>query len=319
MPDYTLLETALELGGIVTSVAKEPRPDLLPFERAAEARPLQGEPALRGVPARAQDAAPLSKPHICPHVEYRAGASLLRVHVGGEVGELVGGGLRGVIKGFSDESRRRLLETIGCVRRDAELPLFVTLTYPESFPEPKQAKVHLRAFLKRLGRSFPSSGLIWKLEPQERGAPHFHMLTWGCGLADLREFVPLAWFEIAGGGDQKHLRWHRGEFKNNSHCVQEVRSWNGVWAYAAKYLGKTFEVAGWSEKWTGRYWGVASRSNVPFGELVEQEINTSTAYELMRYQRRFTGKRSKYTRNKSSTVFCDADQWVTKAVKKRTA
>ena len=38
------------------------------------------------------------------------------------------------------------------------------------------------------------------------------------------EFIPEAWFEIAGGGDALHLAWHMGEL-DNDHCVQPVRSW----------------------------------------------------------------------------------------------
>ena len=46
-----------------------------------------------------------------------------------------------------------------------------------------------------------------------------------------------------------------------------MNSFKGVWFYASKYLGKTFEVAGWNSKWTGRYWAVAAPENIPFGEL----------------------------------------------------
>lgn len=304
MPDYTLLQEALELGGKVVSVVSGSD-----MERGHTARPQRSEDGRRSHP--------LSTPHTAPFVEYTDGASLLRVNKGGYEVPLIGGGKRGVIKGFSDESRRRLMQAIATVRMDATLPLFVTLTYPERFPEPKQAKRHLDIFLKRLKRAFPAHGSIWKLEPQERGAPHFHFLTWGVELVELREFVPGAWYEIAGGGDIKHLRWHRGEYRDNQHCVQAVRSWRGVWSYASKYLGKTFEVAGWADKWTGRYWNMAGRDNIPFGEVRQVEIKLSEANKIMRYQRRFTGIKARS--RKSLSIFCDASQWVEKIIKKRTA
>lgn len=262
-------------------------------------------------------AAPLSKAHISPQdwpgVIWSEGASVLKVSKGGHC-DAVGGGMRGIISGFSDDSRRRLLYTIGRVRRDAELPLFVTMTYPYTFPTVRQSKRDLDTFLKRFRREFPGAGLIWKLEPQERGAPHYHMLVWGVPLvtvdekvmtiSGLKYFVPITWYEIAGGGDVNHLRWHMGEL-GNKHCVQPVRSWRGVWAYAAKYLGKTFEVSGWDNP--GRFWGVVQRHNIPFGEERRMEVDRKIACNMQRYQRRFAHIK---TRGRSMTTFCDAGQWV---------
>lgn len=297
--DYSSLSVALGLGGRVVEVS----------------------PAKVTPPGREEDgvtgagAAPLSKAHISPFLEYRAGASLLKAHRGGFSDVLKGGGRRGGIKGFSSAARRRLMYFIAGIRRDASLPLFITLTYPANFPDPKQAKKHLDTFFKRFARSYPDHATVWKLEPQDRGAPHFHLMTWGCDLAALMEFVPSAWYDIAGGGDEKHLLWHRGMLGNgNQHCVQQVRKFEGVRNYASKYLGKTFEVAGWSEKWTGRFWGVVNRSNIPLGELVQQEITEGKALEFLRYERRFSGL-DKFRSNKSLTIFCNADQWVEKVLK----
>ena len=250
---------------------------------------------------------PLSKAHISPFVEWRAGAGLLKAHRGGMKEDQVGGGLRGAVKGFSVASRRRLLQLVRSIKLDAELPLFITLTYPETFPDAKSSKKHLDTFFKRFNRAFPAHGSIWKLEPQKRGAPHYHLLTWGSQLQEVAEFVPGAWFEIAGGGDPKHLHWHMGLFKNQ-HCVQQVYNQKGVLAYAAKYLGKTFEVEGWQK--VGRYWGIINRSNIPFGELVIEEVTYKKAVEILRYGKRFTGL--KKHNNRSLNIFCDADQWIEK-------
>jgi hypothetical protein len=207
---------------------------------------------------------------------------------------------------------------IAKVRRDAKLPMFVTLTYPDEFPDPAESKVHLDNFEKRLKRAFPKAGALWKVEPQKRGAPHYHCLVWGVPFIWLSSFVPQAWYEIAGGGDPKHLAWHEGRCGHgNKHCVQEVRSFKGVWFYAAKYLGKTFEVAGWNKKWTGRYWGVMAPENIPFGEMRELVITRQKAVQIMRYERRFARSwkgrdKKKYSPKgdrRSLAIFCDASQW----------
>jgi hypothetical protein len=251
-----------------------------------------------------------------PFIEYSEGASLLKVSKGG-VSPQVGGGKRKAITGFSRGSRQRLMQLIARVRRDADLPCFVTLTYPEKFPTVKEAKEHIELFKKRLGYHFPGHGTIEKLEPQQRGAPHFHLLVWNLALYDLMTFVPQAWYEIAGEGDEKHLRWHLGLCGyGNKHCVQQVRSFKGVWFYAAKYLGKTFDVAGWSEQWTGRYWSVWNKENIPFGSFRARLISYEQAVRTMRLQRRFIRSRKvrkkKIYPSRSLSIFCDADQWVEK-------
>lgn len=295
MSDYSLIQEALSLGGRVVQVVD--------YTQTIQGSAGEALPGCKdgGAPA------PLSTAHIRPFVEYRVGAGILKAHRGGQKEDPVGGGLRGEVKGFSDASRRRLMRTIGGIKLDSDLPLFITLTYPNVFPDAVSSKRHIKMFFQRFLRAFPSHGSIWKLEPQKRGAPHYHLLTWGCDLEHVGQFVPGAWFEIAGGGDVNHLKWHMGMLKNQ-HCVQQVYSRNGVLRYASKYLGKTFEVEGWEA--VGRYWGVINRENIPFGELRQEEVTRKKAVEVMRCQRRFAHLRG--TGKKSSTIFCDADQWIEK-------
>lgn len=260
---------------------------------------------------------PLSKAHIRPfynsnnaQIEYYEGASLFRTTKNRKC-DAVGGGKRSKIKGFSINSRRRLLETIATVKKDADLPLFVTLTYPEKFPSVDRAKRDLKVFIQRLNRKYPQAGAIWKLEPQERGAPHYHLLVWGCKLHDLFPFVVNNWYDIAGDGDKNHYLFHAGMLRGSQPCVSKVRSWRGVWSYAAKYLGKTFQVAEWGKLWTGRFWGVISRENIPVGEKKVIDTSYQKVVTIMRYQRRFMNMRKSRDYNSLKT-FCDADQWIKK-------
>lgn len=315
MQNYNLLDSALQLGGVLLpSTDPSTGEYLLAFE---------GE-----IPAG--EASPLSKTHISPFITFYRGASYIKTSRG-HTKEVTARGKRGHIKGFSSASRRRLMQTISKIRLDADLPLFVTLTYPGEFPNPHTSKNHLDTLDKRIGRVFPDLGFIWKLEPQKRGAPHFHLLVWGEETrtaarampavpepqTSFREWLPRAWFDIAGAGDENHLLWHLGLLSgNNTHCVQRVNSFRGVWAYAAKYLGKTFEIPGWEA--AGRFWGVVRRKNIPFGEENTLDLEYSEACTIIRYQKRFSApkkqKRGKKHKNNNSSVvtFCNADQWIQK-------
>lgn len=205
-----------------------------------------------------------------------------------------------------------MLCTIAMIDRSAPLPVFLTLTHPNLFPTAQEHKRLTSALYKRLFYQFPMLGMIKKLEPQERGAPHDHCLIWGVTEADIsfwkmREMIPQAWYEIAGQGDINHWKFHTGNLPRSEHCLQAVRSWRGVWSYAAKYLGKTFEVNGWDN--VGRYWGLLHAENIPFGKFKGVRVTEKFLNELIRYQRRYS-HRSSFGRG--MTTFCDADQWVEK-------
>lgn len=309
--NYTLTQSALDIGGVVRRVV-----DLETGEIARESAvgSHSRETARAGVP--------LSKSHIgrkyridnreglvkvgkLPSVSWYAGASILKTSQGSD-GDPVGGGIRAAIAGFSSDSRRRLMYVIASIRRDAVLPCFVTLTYPNEFPSPMKSKKHLKRFCQKLKYKFPDCSAIWKLEPQERGAPHYHLLVWNVEEDDLHMFVPMAWYTIAGNKDENHLRFHQGRL-GNQHCVSAVRSWRGVWSYASKYLGKTFSVAGWDEVATGRFWGFVNKEKIPFGVLCELELPKKKVFHVMRYQRRFSKRK---IGNQGFTLFCDADQWI---------
>jgi hypothetical protein len=254
-----------------------------------------------------------------PYFEFFEGASLFKVSKGGK-SEPVGGGVRGDIGGYSYGSARRYKCFLASIRKGADLPAFVTLTYGERFPtEPDVFKNDLAKLIKRFRRKFHNNfGLTWKLEPQKRGAPHYHLLIWGCDLAQLKAFVPFAWYEIAGAGDEKHLMWHLGMCGNgNKPCVEEINSPNGVMGYVSKYVGKAFEDAGFEH--VGRFWGVVNRKNIPVGEKKTIEVTYSQAVLAMRYQRSFLksqlrakskAKKAHKNNGRSRTIFCDASQWV---------
>lgn len=108
-------------------------------------------------------------------------------------------GIRGQVTKFTRASRRRLLYKLAEVEKE-NLPQFLTLTYPNEYPEVEVAKKHFQQFIKRLKRKFPDLALFWKLEPQKRGAPHFHCLVWGLPGWSALYIVACHWYQIAGGG-----------------------------------------------------------------------------------------------------------------------
>jgi hypothetical protein len=134
---------------------------------------------------------------------------------------------RGRVGDFSVKARGRLMDLCARIRRDA-MALFVTLTYPRSWAgDPKIWKRDLDAFGKWMRRGFPGCSFIWKLEPQQRGAPHYHLLVWGIPFLH-HELLARRWFEVVGSNDPAHLA--------AGARVEAVRSRRGVMRYAKQAL-----------------------------------------------------------------------------------
>lgn len=256
--------------------------------------------AAEGVPAGVLSPPPasyLSSSHISPlepegdvdrdlpSVTWAEGGRFVKVRVPGVAPE--SRGRRDEVKRFSSASRRRLLSLVNSINQDVCQPmefLFVTLTYGESYPAVRATKRHLDTFLKRLERAWGHHWLLWKLEPQRRGAPHYHLLIYWPSIDAhsylvLLEWVAQAWFEIAGEGDANHKLVHQG-CKGNRPCVEVVQSWRAVAAYVGKYLGK---LSFGDEEWIhqGRYWG-QRRSELAPCTLHEENVSQVEAKLLRR-------------------------------------
>lgn len=189
---------------------------------------------------------------------------------------------RGEITEFSVASRRRLMRMMAKIHK-ADLPQFVTLTYPAEWPEDYRIwKNHLRKFLKRLAYRFPNVAAFWKLEFQRRGAPHFHLLVWGLPRYNLKQFIADQWYEVVGSGDEKHLL--------AGTQISRIKSWRGVMAYAAKYLGKTQDNHGLP---VGRFWGIFNRAGIPWSREVIYWVTQGEAVMAMRYMRRYANLRAR--------------------------
>lgn len=186
---------------------------------------------------------------------------------------------------FSRASRRHLLRLLQSLdqRQLVGLPLFVTLTYPDTWPDnPTVWKTQLDTLSKRLARRYPQMIAIWKLEAQQRGAPHYHLIVFNVRFIDY-QWLAQAWFEIVGSGNPKHLQAGTE--------VRRVKSWRGVMSYAAKYVAKPNEQlpAGWPAH-VGRWWGVLGRGKLP-QVWHEQTMSFHEFYQVRRILRRYLRSR----------------------------
>lgn len=263
------------------------------FDGGAAAEEKEADGLAGGRPATPTTQRPLSSVHIRPQpvVTMAEGGNFMRVKFPIGHQSVPVGGRRGSVAEFTPASRRRLLQLLNSLdRREVESGhvRFVTLTYPASFPDPRTCKHHFELVVKRFQRAWGARSIVWKVEPQRRGAPHLHLLVFMGSqqtLPDELAWWAAEWHTLAGGGDPNHLAWHRGELGHgNRPCVEVVRDWNGVIAYAGKYLGKVVSAVDWDAP--GRFWGVRGRARLPVHLVSAAVPDRSRAIQLARWIRR---------------------------------
>jgi hypothetical protein len=206
-------------------------------------------------------------------------------------------GNRKAITQFTPSSRKRLLKKLHSL---SELPShLITLTYPKYYPaDSKEWKRHLDNFRRILFDHYPKAWFFWKLEPQRRGAPHFHLL--GCigsniNIYLLRQHIALLWYQVCGTENPKHLKAGTG--------VEVLRETKGkINAYVAKYMGKIdlTDYEEWSQP--GRFWGILGRENLPEVIKVIVDLDKPEYYVIRRLIRRWLKKQSPKCHNYSKRL-----------------
>lgn len=204
------------------------------------------------------------------------------------------GNVRSEVKKFSKQSRIRFLEFLLSVHWDNyenENIREMTLTYHNDYPtDGKEVKRHLHNFRKNIMKRYPDIILIWKLEFQQRGAPHYHIIAITRnpvelgnyqiikdgnfyfydreskqvkkdGLQGFRAYVQNIWSKVTGGSIQNY---------NSGIEVEAVRNKKAMPYYLCSYIAKERKTSGkeyqekvpeWFEN-VGRWWGCYGRKKL---------------------------------------------------------
>ena len=194
--------------------------------------------------------------------------------------------VRGKVTIFSRKSRRRLLEVFARIG-DTKMPrVFLTLTYPSNMNDAKTGKEHLRAFLERVRRKFPRASAVWRIEYQERGAVHFHLLFFNLPFWKA-DNIRQAWGECIGE-------------ENPRIEIKTCRSRRNSTYYVSKYVAKVASEAGVSLSnvpylHAGRHWGYFNKPEIPMADLIIFDVleDKKAFWDLRRAIDRYYPKRKK--------------------------
>jgi len=184
---------------------------------------------------------------------------------------------RGTIKTFTQASRRRLIELMARLSVSKTRATFLTLTF-SGIPSTADAKAAFRRFTMRLRRRYPRVSGIWRLEYQERGSPHFHMI-----LFDL-PFIPQsslqrAWEECTRESCSiVHIAFLRGGKRQAMYYVSKYLAKTGKPAAVGSLDKAAYQHADESdEDEPGRFWGWINRAELPFAEWRMVEFSDPVA------------------------------------------
>jgi len=205
---------------------------------------------------------------------------------------------RGKVSEWSAKSRLRLKYRLaGLQRRSLSGSAFMTLTYPGEFPSPTEHatyKRHLRHFYTLMIQRWPSCSGVWKLEFQQRGAAHYHILAFGLSHVpelELRDWILATWFRVVGSGIEAHSK--------AGTRLDIVRTVVGAMGYMAKYIAKDDQTR--PGDFTGRYWGSFNEKNLPTAEQETLELVGSKRVAMVRrWMRRLISKRVNEARRKKA-------------------
>lgn len=181
---------------------------------------------------------------------------------------------RSKITDFSAGSRGRLFDLFNKMELKSKV-IFITLTYERTDTDANTAKANLFAFIKRLQRKYKNipMSFVWRMEFQERGAVHFHIIAFGL------PFVPKEQIQIIWGETTCQVR----PFTR----IEMIFSSKKVMNYVAKYVAKvnplpetggfnlpTYLAAYQSQHGDeiGRVWGIIGKKYLPMAECVTIEL-----------------------------------------------
>lgn len=191
---------------------------------------------------------------------------------------------RGKVRSFSNDSRMRLMHTLGRVGRQ-DPAWFVGLSYKSGSVEFEESKRHLDRFGMFLRRQGAECGTVWRYEvttgkgKRAKGkTPHFHLLVWnedwnGTDWGELRDRLATAWCRITGDKSPEHHK-HGCFIEQRNDC--EVTQKNYL---VGHHMKKSEQVACQG----GRHWGILGRQHLQLGR--PQARFSLTPEQRLRYDR----------------------------------
>jgi hypothetical protein len=217
------------------------------------------------------------------------------------------GGRRGIIRTFTQASRRRLMRFMARLKVRKIRATFLTLTFTEMVSH-ERARIVFKRFAMRLRRAFKKASCVWRLEYQpKRGAIHYHLICFNLPYWEQAE-VQRCWEACT----EEHM------------SIVDIRLIHGarsIMGYVSKYIAKVdneptslddgaYQHGEEKEPAASRFWGYINKELLPLGEVItgvltdRQTIKSlsSLAWAILRNDNPYNSL--------SFHLFCDNARWL---------
>lgn len=161
------------------------------------------------------------------------------------------------ITGFSIKSRLRMFNLFTRINYSLYgFPIFSSNTWQHDFPSDRvEIKSFLKNYYEGLKAKLPPHKIVWKLEYQKRGAPHYHFMLLPTDRSI--DFRQANYMKIINDEWLKRKKCKCDDCKKYSVKVKAVNDFKHAMIYISKELAKVG--TGYHKHDLGRIWG-ASRS-----------------------------------------------------------
>jgi len=217
------------------------------------------------------------------------------------------GSKRGIIRVFSAASRRRLMRFMARLKTRKIRATFITLTFSSEVTN-EDAKKALKRFTMRVRRAYEAVSGVWRMEYQERGAIHFHLLMFN---------LPF-WKQSDLQGVWEACTKQERSIVN----IKLVHGARSVMGYISKYIAKKderSEIASLDDgsyqhegrdRLSGRFWGWINKELLPLGQKLSGVLlEAATIKSLSSFMWALIGSDNPYN-SVSAHLFADNATWL---------
>lgn len=232
------------------------------------------------------------KVRICPHGSIIAEGGHVRTKPSQS------GATRGVIKGWSRQSRARLRRLLAeADGPEGWEPLGMTGTIPGNVV----SESDFRRLWQSFRRHFPEIPAVWRVELQKRKQPHVHIVTWIP--SDTKGYKKISllegWFKAVRRLGKVEWKGKDGTVFQSSRmalpgavehavCLDTLEPGDdfGWWRYIASHAGKSKQD---QLGWKGRNWGTLNDHLLRRHGGEKYDLTEKQWYKMRRWLRRLTG------------------------------
>ena len=197
------------------------------------------------------------------------------------------------ITGLSNKSLMALRECLARLDKNA-FALLITLTWPDwARPEGKAFREPWSRFRKRMARSWPDVGGVYRVELTRKGVIHIH--AYACGIKPgaknikaFREWVAVAWSESVQADHQERRR-------RVGTRVEVPKLGQAVTRYVSKYMSKPetpvdLRIGRWWDTWNNAALPTLNPTQIPMTDpeartikaLMDERVKVSYMARLLR-------------------------------------